>query len=246
MQTNNAMLAGRFMYSIQSAEVTVNSIPKDYLSIRGAMGNYIQYLFMTPLFVEIRFGKWEEILGGSKPANSLVYANLLYHFGRGIAFSHQEKFDEAGKELDAMRELMKDPVLQLPLTPFSSAIEGAKVAEQLLLGVIHLQRNLYDGAIRHFQLADSIETNMVYNEPRDWLLNPKHYLGHALLKAGKWTEAQQVFLNDLKQNKENGWALQGYYQALLSQNRKDDAAKARERFKEAFSKADVKIPSSVY
>jgi len=246
MQTNHAMLGGRYAYSIQTAEETVNNIPKEYLAIPGAMGNYVQYIYMTPLMVYTRFGKWEEVLSLTKPEASQVYATTLYHFGRGLAFSHQGKFDEASKELDAMREFMKDSVLYLPFTPFSAAIEGARVAEQILLGVIHERRDLYDGAIRHFRQADSIETNMVYNEPRDWLLNPKHYLGYALLKAGKWPEAEKVFRADLKQNNDNGWALLGLSQSLLEQNKKSESEKVHDRFKHAFNKADVKINSSVF
>ena len=55
---------------------------------------------------------------------------------------------------------------------------------------------------------------------RDWLLNPKHYLGNAYLKAGHWEKAKKVFQNDLKNNNENGWALFGLYQALTSGKKK--------------------------
>jgi tetratricopeptide (TPR) repeat protein len=246
MQTNNAMLAGRSAYSIKSAEETVNSIQKDYLSAPGAFGNYAQYINMTPLFVDIRFGRWNEILNRPQPEASQIYANVLYHFARGIAFSRKQNRAEASNELDLMREFMKDSSLNITFTPFSAAIEGARVAEQILLGVIHQDRNLKEGAIRHFSMADSIETNMVYNEPRDWLLNPKHYLGNALLKAGKWKEAGQVFLQDLKYNNENGWALYGLYQSLLGQKKKAEADKILARFRTAFVKADIKITSSIY
>lgn len=246
MQANNAMLAGRSAYSVQSAIETVNSIPKDYLAIPGPMGNYVQYIYMTPVLVDIRFGRWDELLNRPQPEASQVYSNVLYHFGRGMAFSYKQTFDEAGKELDLMRELMKDSSLGIPLSPWSAAIEGAKVAEQLLLGVIHEQRKLYDGAIRHFSMADSIESHMVYNEPRDWILSPKHYLGNAYLKVSKWKEAETTFLKDLKYNNENGWALYGLYQALSGEKKKAEADKALARFRKAFGKADVKLTGPVF
>ena len=245
MQTNNAMLAGRKPYSVQSAVETANSIAKDYLAIPGALGNYIQYIYMTPVLVDIRFGRWDELLKREQPDAAEIYSNVLYHFGRGMAFSHKQNFDAAGKELDLMREFMKDSSLNIPIPPFSAMIEGAKVAEQLLLGDIHLQHKLYDGAIRHFAMADSIETNMVYNEPRDWILSPKHYLGNAYLAASKWKEAETIFLKDLKYNSENGWALYGLYKALIEENKKAEANKVIVRFKKAFEKADIKLESSV-
>ncbi|MBK5271556.1 MAG: hypothetical protein JJE22_11145, partial [Bacteroidia bacterium] len=195
--------------------------------------------------VDIRFGRWDELLNRPQPDTAQVYSNVLYHFGRGMAFSYKQNFIAAGKELDLMREFMKDSSLNIPLAPFSAVIEAAKVAEQLLLGTIHEQRKLFDGAIRHFQMADSIEINMVYNEPRDWILNPKHYLGNAYIKAGKWKEAENTFLKDLKYNNENGWALYGLYQSLMSQNKKEAAGKVLIRFKKAFDETDVKLSGSV-
>ena len=140
---------------------------------------------------------------------------------------------------------MKDSSLFIPFAPFSAAIDGARVAEQILLGIIHEQRKLYDGAIPHFIMADSIESHMVYNEPRDWILNPKHYLGNLYLKMGKWKEAENIYLKDLKYNSENGWALYGLYKALAGQNKKAEADKVLTRFRKAFEKADIKLSGSV-
>ncbi len=246
MQTNHALLAGRSAYSVKSAIETVNSIPKDYLAAPGALGNAVQYIYMTPVLVDLRFGRWNELLNHPQPEPSQVYSNVLYHFGRGIALSHQQNFKDAAKELDLMREFMKDSSLNIPFTPFSAAIEGAKVAEQLLLGVIHEQRKLYDGAIRHFRQADSIEVLMVYNEPRDWLLNPKHYLGNAYLNAGEWENAEKTFNKDMHNNNENGWALFGLYQALMGQKKKAEAGKVMERYKNAFRRADIKLIRPVF
>jgi tetratricopeptide (TPR) repeat protein len=245
MQTDNAMLAGREAYSVQSAVETVNSIPKDYLAIPGALGNYVQYIYMTPVLVDIRFARWNDLLNQPEPQASLVYANVLYHFGRGIAFSYKQKFNEASKELDRMREFMQDSSLNIPFTPFSAAIEGARVAEQILLGVIHERRNLYDGAVSNFKQADSIERNMVYNEPRDWILNPKHFLGNVYLETNKWKEAETIFMKDLEYNNENGWALYGLYKAFLGQNKKREAENLLVRFKKAFKKADIKLAGPI-
>lgn len=246
MKTNNAMMLGNYQIAETAAMETKNSIPNDYLAIPPPMGSYIQYIHMTPLFVYLRFGKWDEILKMEKPASSQVYANILFHFGRSYAFSVKQNREQAGRELDLMRELMKDSSLQIPFTPFSAAIEGAKVAEQLLLGAIHEHKKLYDGAVRHYLMADSIESNMVYNEPRDWLLSPKHYLGHAYLLKGDAAKAEKVFRKDLAYNNENGWALYGLHKALSAQKKTAEAAKVMARLKKAFSRADVKINSPVY
>ena len=246
MKTNNAMLAGNYKIAEAAAIETKNSIAADYLSIPAPMGSYVQYISMTPMFVYLRFGKWDEILKMPPPGQSLAYSNVLYHFGRGIAFSRRQSLSDASRELDLMRESMKDSSLTIPFSPFSAAIDGAKVAEQILLGVIHDEKKLYEGAVRHYMMADSIETNMIYNEPRDWLLNPKHYLGNAFLENGDGINAEKVFRKDLLNNNENGWALYGLYKALLLQKKNIEAARVSARFKVAFAKAGIKITSPVY
>ncbi len=246
MKTNNAMLTGQYHTSIDAANETKASIPTDYLSIPAPMGNYIQYIQMTPVLVYVRFGKWDELLQLPQPDKSHTFSNIMYHFGRGFAFANQKKFDSAGSELDKLREWMKDTSLSIPFVPFSPSSEGAKIAEQLLLGVIHEERNHYDGAIRHYRQADSIEANMVYNEPRDWMLNPKHFLGNAYLKAGLAKEAKAILEKDLRNNNENGWALYGIWQALIKQNKTAEAGKMKTRFINAFAKTDVKITGPVY
>lgn len=246
MKTNNAMLAGLSAYSFRSAMETQNSIPKDYLSLPGAMGNVVQYIYMTPVIVNVRFGEWGRILEGPVPNSEMKYATVLYHFAVGMAKANKQRVDDAKEDLKEMKELMKDSSLALPFTPFSSALEGAIVAENLLAGTIALKEKRVDDAITAFTKAVTTEENMVYNEPRDWLLNPKHYLGNAYLENNDGINAEKYFRKDLLNNNENGWALYGLYKALLLQKKITDASKVLARYKVAFNKADIKIISPVY
>ena len=246
MKANNAMLAGNYKIAKAAALETRESIPADYLSLPAPIGNLAQYIYMTPVFNHIRFGKWDEILQEPQPNKSHPYANVLYHFARSIAYSRKNDRDGASKELDAMREFMKDSSLSIPMSPFSAPSTGADVAHYLLLGIIHEDKKLYDGAIKYYKMADSVEVNMVYNEPRDWLLNPKHYLGNAYLLKGDGVNAENIFKKDLLHNNENGWSLYGLYRSYVLQKKTSEASKAMTRHKTAFAKADIKINSAVY
>ncbi|MGB3153810.1 MAG: hypothetical protein WBB06_04375 [Chitinophagaceae bacterium] len=246
MQTNHAMLAGRSGYSTWAAKETVKSIQKDYLSIPGALGNYVQYIYMTPVLVDVRFGNWNNLLAMTAPDPSMIYANVLYHFGRGMALIQRSKIPEAKMELEKLQQLAKDSSLLIPLAPFSSASEGAIVAENLLIGSIALQEKKYPDAVAAFEEAVVTEENMVYNEPRDWLLNPKHYLGNAYLKAGRIKEAKEVLQKDLLNNNENGWALFGLWKAYVSEKKQAEAGKLLIRFRKAFDKADIKLYGPVF
>lgn len=246
MQTNNSMLAGRAAYSRWAANETVKSIPIDYLSIPGALGSYIQYVHMTPVLVDVRFGNWNELLTRQQPDKGQVYATILFHFGRGMALTQRNDLTEAKNELQQLQVLMKDSSLRIPLSPFSAAIEGAIVAESILSGTLALKEKKYDKAISFFRLAVDAEENMVYNEPRDWMLNPKQYLGNAYIKAGKLTDAKNTLLKDLQNNNENGWALFGLWQVATAEKKTAEAAKLLLRYKKAFKKADKKLYGPVF
>jgi tetratricopeptide (TPR) repeat protein len=246
MKANNAMFTGNFKLTEEAAFETRNSIPNDYLSLPAPMGSLVQYVYMTPVFTYIRYGKWKELLLEPEPDEKHIYASLLYHFGRGMARLNDKRIAEAKQDLMELQVLMHDSSLAIPLTPFSAAIEGAVIAESILSGTIALNEKRTADAIAAFKKAVTTEENMVYNEPRDWLLNPKHYLGNAYLENKDGVNAEKVFRKDLLNNNDNGWALYGLHKALLLQKKTTEAAKVLVKFKIAFSKADVKITAPVY
>jgi len=246
MQTNVAMLAGRSAFSLQSANETKNSIPADYLNSPAPMGSAVQYIYMIPTLVNIRFGNWNELLSAKEPDQKQIYATVLFHFGKGMAMAHQANTTAAKSELVLMQEIMKDSGLFIPFGTFSPAIDGARVAENLLAGSISMTEKDYKKAIEFFNKAATIEENMVYTEPRDWLLNPKHYLANAYLQNRNFKEAEAVLKKDLQNNNENGWALFGVYQSLLAQQKRSAAAAILFRFKKAFGQADIKLSGPVF
>jgi len=57
-------------------------------------------------------------------------------------------------------------------------------------------------------------------------------------------EAETVYWEDLRRNRENGWALYGLMQALKTQGKNEDAALVEARFKKAWARADVPLTAS--
>ncbi|MGN6491003.1 MAG: tetratricopeptide repeat protein [Agriterribacter sp.] len=237
MLINCAMHAGRKQYTI-SKSLDFQKTLESFLSEPGAMGNYLQYIYMVPTLAMIRFEDWNGLLAAPVMDSSHVYAALLSHFGRGMALANTGNINEAEAELDKVRALVKDSVLSLPFTPFSPAIDGAVIAENMLAGTIALAKKNNEDALSYFTTAVEREKNMVYNEPRDWLLNPKYYLADAYFKAGKWKEAEATFNQDLKDNNENVWSLAGLHKTL-QQRKSDAAAKVAARLKKAAKDSDV-------
>lgn len=240
LQTNCAMLSGRYEYAKKTALDLRASIDTAALSMAPPMGNYIQYLYMTPLFIDVRYGKWNDLLAMPAPAEHHIYANILYHFARGMAHAALNNFSAAENEKTEIQRLMKNEGLTFPIKPFSPLIDGARTSEELLSGFIYLKQNKTAEAITHLKNATETESKMTYNEPRDWILSPKQYLGTAYLAAKKYSEAQKIFESDLAVYADNIWSLYGLERSLLKQKKHTEAAKLKARLAKASVGSDTK------
>ena len=129
---------------------------------------------------------------------------------------------------------------------FSPNIAAAIVAPApaVLAGEIAAARGDYDLAISQLDRAVRLEDSLVYTEPSEFHFPPRLALGAILLQAGRAAEAETVYWEDLRRNRENGWALFGLLQALRAQNKTADAALTEARFKAAWSRADVTLTAS--
>ena len=244
LQVACAQMEGRFAYSVKASNDCQHNIDSSYMDAGGYMGTYSQYVFMTPYFTLIRFGQWNDILKEKNVGEQRVYGSYIYHFGRGLAFARKHLFSDATHELEAMRQLMKDSVMQVAASTFNPPIAGANVGEKIVEGVIAAERNDLKNAISLLQKAVESEDNMMYAEPKDWPLPARHYLGAVLLKAGKNVEAAKVYNDDLKTNPNNGWALSGLWQSLMAQKKTKEAATVKTRLSKAFARADLPIKQS--
>ena len=72
----------------------------------------------------------------------------------------------------------------------------------------------------------------------------RHSLGAVLLEGGRAADAEKVYLDDLKENPENGWALIGLTKSYEAQFKAQEAAAAKARFDKAWKLADIKISAS--
>ena len=239
MQTNCALLAGRYAYAFKSAMEVQQFIDTTMLSLPAPMGSAVQYVYMVPVLVAIRFEKWDSLLAMPKPTDNHTYSSILYHFGRGMAFTAKDNMGAAQNERQQMQQLMKNEELKIPMNPYSPAIDGALCAEEMLSGFMALKQKDVAQAVAHFTKAVQQEEAMVYNEPRDWLLNPNPYLGIAYLMAKQYDKAEKAFRKDLSINDQNVWALRGLHQALQKQGKHAQAATVLQQLNKAAVQSDV-------
>ena len=209
MEANCSMHGTDYDKAIGDALNCRSAIDTSYLLMEAPFGALIQYVYMIPEFTRIHFNKWNEILQQPAIDERYVYASLLQHFARGMAQAHNGKTDEATKSLGEVDRLITAEVLTIPVPPFSSPKTAATVARNLLAGAIAEAEGRQEAAINFYRAAVKEEDGMVYNEPEDWLLAARPYLGNALLKNKQFTEAKKAFEEDLKDHPNNLKSLKG-------------------------------------
>ena len=220
MQAACAMFGAGYEESARIAMDCRNSFDTSYLSLAAPWGSYIQYLYMTPVINNVRFGKWQPIIDHPFLDSHHVYANVLLHWAKGIAYARQNNQSAARKELQLLKAKINKGDMNVIMQPFNAPSDAAAVAEKMLEGLIAEQAGDLQSAAIALKEAVFKEGRMIYNEPKDWILPVRPYLGAVLLKAGSFAEAEQVFLEDLKENPGNHWALKGLQEALLKQQKK--------------------------
>ena len=197
---------------------------------------------MVPYYAMVRFGKWDEILAEPAPAHDTIFTRGVWHYARGRALAGKGRLEEAATELSALEAIVRDPAL--PTLPASASLNTPdtilRIAPEVLAGDIAARRKDVDAALLHLERAVRCEDALIYTEPPDWPEPVRQALGAVLLDAGRPVEAEAVYWDDLKRNAENGWALFGLVQALTAQGKKEDAARAQQRFDKAWAAADIR------
>jgi tetratricopeptide (TPR) repeat protein len=199
---------------------------------------------VVPYYALTRFGKWDEMLREPAPPASSVYMQGVWHYARGTAFLGKGQTDSAEQEFATLKELMLDKALDQPLFSPNTGRAILSIAQEVLAGEIAAAKKNYDAAIANLERAVRLEDALVYTEPAEFHYPPRQALGAILLEAKRPAEAETVYWEDLRRNKDNGWSLFGLMQALKAQGKNDEAALVEARFKKAWARADVTLSAS--
>ncbi len=197
-----------------------------------------------PLLAWARFGKWSDILKAPQPAAEYPVDQAMWHYARGLAFAATDKAFEASSELSALEKLASSDAVKSLDNPYFPGSGILNVARAVLAGKIAACLNDSSNAISHLRRAVELEGELPYMEPPFWYYSVRESLGAALLKFGKFPEAEQVFSDDLKHLPENGWGLFGLEQSLRAQGKNAEADDAGKRFRKAWRYSDVKLDLS--
>jgi predicted Zn-dependent protease len=230
---------GRSKLAIDSARKSATKVDEEVLKQVPLLAIFR----VVPYYALTRFGKWDEMLREPAPPTFSPYATGIWHYGRGIAFVAKGQLDSAEQELAKIKETLNDKTLDQPLFSPNTGRAVLSIAPEVLAGEIAAAKKDYDAAIAHLARAVRLEDALVYTEPSEWHYPPRQALAAVLLEAGRPGEAETVYWEDLKRNRNNGWSLFGLAQALRAQKKNDEAARVEARFKKSWERADV-VPVS--
>jgi predicted Zn-dependent protease len=126
----------------------------------------------------------------------------------------------------------------------------ATAAALLAIGEAHLTGELAAAkgdtraAVAALEDAVAKQAALTYMEPPPFYFPTRQALGAVLLQAGRAKEAEAVYRADLDEWPKNGWSLFGLSQALLAQQKPDEAGWTQQGFARAWARADVTLEAS--
>jgi tetratricopeptide (TPR) repeat protein len=238
--TMTASLHGSRTLALEAAAQTARRADPQQLDTL----EFMQQFVVTPLFTQVRFGQWDAILAQAQPPAALSYPTAIWHFARGMAQVRKGEAEAAAVELRALQAVAKDPAMTKPKLGNNTADLLLPVAEAMLRGELALRRGQTHQGLAALRDAAAAEDRLAYNEPADWPLPVRPYLGAALLQAGNAHDAAVVFTEDLRTYPENGWSLLGLAQAQRASGDPAAAADSERRQRAAWQWADTPLTAS--
>ena len=234
-----ATVQGNFAIANKAAWNMANRIKGEAVMVMGG-----QKRVSAPWLVLKIFGKWDEILSLEPEHQGTPYLDGIWSYVLGSAHLAKGNYDLAKIELDKLNNLANSPnadQYRVGATPASSVL---KVAAYGLQGEFFSAHGEHLKAVNSFQKGVNLEDKNNYTEPPDWAQPMRHYLGAALLKSGKFQEAEQTYRRDLKWNQNNGWSLYGLHQSLELQGKEKESEEIYKQWNIAWKASDIKIKAS--
>lgn len=226
---------GREREALAAAHDAVTTLPADWVKENAAGIDGYLAVEMDALK---RFGKWKQLLALPEPPEHLPFTRAMWRCNRAVAHAALGDLDAARREQEKLREYSAR-VPEGAMAQMNPARRVLELAGLVLEGEIAYAEKDYGKAERALRAAMEIEDSLRYIEPPDWLVPVRHTLGVVLLDAGRASEAEAVYREDLAIWPENGWALLGLAQAQEARLETAQAAETRKRLQKAWASADI-------
>lgn len=195
-----------------------------------------------PIFVLVRFHRWDELLKLPPPNPSLSMTTAFWHFARGSAFAATDQIAMAEAERQILETARRETPADSEFSMFSNkARTFLDLAENILDARIAAAKGDHEQAIKYWEKAVDVEDQLYYGEPPEWFYPVRESLGAALLLNGQADRAEAVFRADLEQYPRNPRSLFGLLKSLEAQKKSSNVEEVRGEFEAAWKNADTTL-----
>jgi tetratricopeptide (TPR) repeat protein len=237
-----AMMSGNYEQAIGAARDLEAEMPESALRDYAGL---IEGIMPATFHVLIRFGKWEQILEEPDYPEWRLVSRAVRHYARSIANSALGHTGAARVELEAFEEAMAAVPEEWWI--FNNRVDQVlPIARAMINGELLFREGKRQEAYAVLREGVAAEDALVYDEPPGWMLPVRHALGALLMADECYAEAEAVYREDLRRNRDNGWSLTGLQLALRKQQREPEAKELSMRLARAFNDADTRPSSSCY
>jgi len=251
----SAMFAGQSQIALQAADELAGQLTPELLSIESPpMADWLEAFVPLRVHVLIRFGRWDELIAETLPADPELYCSTTatIHYGRGVAHAAKGQISQAVAE----REAFSAAYARIPDSRYlfnNTSRDILAVAAAMLDGEISYRQGDFDQAYSQLRRAIALDDALPYDEPWGWMQPTRHAYGGLLLEQNHVEEAARVYAADLGldptlnrscQHPNNVWSLHGYHECLQRLGRTEEAAIIGRQLELAKARADVPILAS--
>ena len=229
-----AMYLGQYEPAIAAAEEMIREIPVELLQMESPpMADFLESYISMKYHVQIRFGRWREIIAEPMPDDVKLYCHTTasLHYAKAVAHSALGEVAEA----EAERAKFLEARAKVPESRYlhnCRCIDLLEVAEQMMDGELEYRKGNFDTAFGHLHKAVELEDALPYDEPWGWIQPVRHALGALALEQGRIDEAENTYREDLGLagdlpraciHPDNVWSLKGLYECLRQRNQAESA-----------------------
>jgi len=254
-----AMFLGQYEPAIAAANEMIREIPVELMKLESPpMADFLEGYVSTKTHVQIRFGRWRDIIAEPLPQDQILYCNTTasMHYAKAVAHAALGQVEKS----EAERKLFMEARAKVPESRYlhnNRCIDLLAVAQQMLDGELEYRKGNYDLAFTHIRKAVALEDSLAYDEPWGWIQPVRHALGALTLEQGRIEEAEQAYREDLGLagelpraciHPDNIWSLKGLDECLRRRGVGDtaEAKMIRQRLKLTTARSDLPVGASCH
>ena len=254
-----AMFLGQYEPAIKAANDLIQELPEELLRVESPpMADILESNLTMKTHVQIRFGRWREIIAEPLPEDQELYCytTASLHYAKSVAHSALGEIELAEKErANFMR--IRETVPDSRHLHNCRCVDLLEVAEQMLDGELEYRKENYDKAFSHLRKAIELEDSLPYDEPWGWIQPVRHALGALSLEQGLIDEAEEAYREDLGLagnlpraciHPNNIWSLKGLDECLRRRGASEtaEAKMIRQQLDIAAARSDLPVGASCH